>query len=328
MKPPKDQTIETLRGLAIIFMLAGHVIGTPGMGMKVNDDSLWRYFYFSFEYIRMPLFTVISGYVYSLRPAINVRFDRFLIGKMRRILLPLFFVGTLFFLTQYFIPGTNTKPLLSDIWKIYLFSYAHFWFLQAIFLIFLVVGLLDHFNILNSFRIWLMVFITTAAIRQIQIPTDFFSLQGFTNLLPFFILGCGLRRYEMIFRNEILIKILSVALFILLIIQQYTWYARINLDFFNMRILSFFLASTAIIVLFYVRKDIPIFSKVGYYAYGIYLFHVFGTAGSRIFLMRIGINNEMAIFLFGMIFGVAIPILIEIIFERSKILRRLFFGLR
>ena len=65
--PEKDLRIETMRGLALFLMVAGHVIGSSSdLGMKVPDDSVLRYLYESLVYIRMPLFTAISGYVYAL----------------------------------------------------------------------------------------------------------------------------------------------------------------------------------------------------------------------------------------------------------------------
>ena len=91
----KDQSIETLRGLAIILMVAGHVIGnTSAHGMRVEDDSVFRHIYFSLKFLRMPLFTVISGYVYALRPLNTTMIGRFIKGKARRILVPMVAVGT------------------------------------------------------------------------------------------------------------------------------------------------------------------------------------------------------------------------------------------
>ena len=60
----KELSIETLRGLAIVLMVMGHVIGSKSNGgLQVSDDSWYRYFYLTLSPLRMPLFTVISGYV-------------------------------------------------------------------------------------------------------------------------------------------------------------------------------------------------------------------------------------------------------------------------
>jgi fucose 4-O-acetylase-like acetyltransferase len=326
----KDLSIETLRGFAIVFMVAGHIIGGNLTGMKVAEDSAWRYFYFTFEYLRMPFFTVISGYVYSLRPAGNSTIFSFYKGKARRILLPLISVGTLHFLIQHFVPGTNTKLPLSGMWKIYLFPYEHFWFLQAIFLIFVIIGIFDSLKLMTTFRNWLIIFLSAVLIRNFfhELSNDFFSFSRFINLLPFFLLGCGIQRFSNIFSLKLVNKSALIVFIISMIIQQYTWFSGIVLNVFEDKLLGLFVACSGIIFFFSIRKNIPFMSKIGYYAFGIYLFHVLGTAGSRILLMSLGVEHHIILFIVSLIFGLGIPIIIELTFEKSKILRRLFFGMK
>jgi fucose 4-O-acetylase-like acetyltransferase len=96
------------------------------------------------EDLRMPLFTTISGVVYALRPVHELSgFPGLICGKVRRLLVPLHTVGALLFLMQRIAPGVNHRPELGDVWRICLYQYEHLWFLEAIFLVFLVVGLLD-----------------------------------------------------------------------------------------------------------------------------------------------------------------------------------------
>lgn len=331
MKPAKkDLSVETLRGFAIVFMVAGHIIGSNLTGMKVTDDSGWSYFFFSFLYLRMPLFTVISGYVYSLRPTGNSTFLSFIKGKSRRLLLPLLSVATLHFLIQHFVPGTNNKLPLTDMWQIYILPYGHFWFLQSIFLIFVTIGLIDQFKLMLSFRNWLIIFISASLLRFFipEFSVNYFGINGFFNLLPFFVLGCGIQRFNSYFTGKIIIRSALAILVISIILQQYTWFAQYIVNDNQFKILSLLEACSGIILLFYIKKNITVMSKIGYYAFGIYLFHVFGTAGSRIILMKCGMNNHFVLFTIGLIFGLGIPIAIESILEKSKNLRRLFLGLR
>jgi glucans biosynthesis protein C len=328
----KELSIETLRGFAIVFMVAGHVIGNdPAYGMRLPmEHSGWRYFYFCFEYLRMPLFTVISGYVYSLRPIGNSPIFSFYKGKARRILLPMIFVGTIFFFTQYFMPGTNTKPLLSDLWKIYVIEYQHFYFLQAIFLIFIFIGIIDHFKLMVTFRNFLILFLVTALLRNFipRFMPNVFSVCDFISLLPFFILGCGINRFSDLFREKSIIRPATIVFILAILVQQFVWFSRYNMNYIEINTLSLFVACPGIIVLFYVRKNIPFMSKIGYYAYGIFLFHVFGTAGSRIFLWHFGVYNNILVFSSGLFFGIFIPVIIELILEKWKITRMLFLGLK
>lgn len=45
--------VVDLRGLACILLVAYHVVGVPGAGMQVADESIYRYATDSFELIRM-----------------------------------------------------------------------------------------------------------------------------------------------------------------------------------------------------------------------------------------------------------------------------------
>jgi glucans biosynthesis protein C len=326
----KDLSIETLRGFAIIFMVAGHIIGGDESGMRLADHSGWRYFYFTFEYLRMPLFTVISGYVYSLWPVGDSKYFDFLKGKARRVLLPYIFVGSLHFVIQALVPGTNTKLPLTFIWNMFIFPYAHFWFLMSIFLIFVLVGILDTFKKMSAFNNWFLIFIIAAVVRFLvpKFEHDVFSINGFFNLLPFFLLGCGIQRFQDVFTSKVVIRSALIVFIITIAMQQYTWFAGIKLNIHEFRVLSLFVACSGITLFFFIRKNINFISKIGYYAFGIYLFHVLGTAGSRIVLLKFGLDQHFFVFTVGLIFGIGIPILIELVFEKSRILRRLFLGLK
>ena len=299
------------------------------MGLPYGHSG-WRYFYYTFEYLRMPLFTTISGYIYSKRPVGDSRLLTFYKGKARRILLPLFFVGTVHFLLQHFIPGTNRTSHLSDVWKIFFTAYEHFYFLQSIFLIFVFIGIIDHLKLMVSPKNWLILFLISALARNLipQFFHDIFSINGFFKLLPFFILGCGINRFTGIFSLKAFIKPVSIFFLITIFLQQYIWFSGYKINTSELNALSLFVGCSGIISLFYIRKDIPFMSKLGYYSFGIYLFHVFGTAGSRIILMKFDITNNIIVFSLGLFFGILIPIIIELILEKSKITRLLFLGLR
>lgn len=170
----KDTSIETLRGLAIILVVMGHVIGSAADGgMKVADDSFLRHLYYTFQYLRMPLFTVISGWVYALWPAQNGQIIDFNIKKIRRLLIPLFLVGGIYYTMQSVIPGTNFSYELKDIWRILVFPYTFYWYLQSLFIVFVLISFVDAYGLINKFSGFLVFFIVTLfflLIRDMVIP--------------------------------------------------------------------------------------------------------------------------------------------------------------
>ena len=236
MKAEKDTTIETLRGTVIILVVIGHVIGSASDGgMKVSDDSFLRYFYYTFiDPIQMPLFTVIAGWVYTLRPVIREKINDFILKKVLRILLPMLVVGMCYFLLQYFTPGTNNKGNLLDIWKLLIFPYTLYWYLYSLFLVFVIVAFIDSFHKMNTVNNWLIILGVSTFIllmRDAVIPYEqpnYFSYKGAMYLFPCFILGIGLNRFKAFFQEPFIKYAITIILIVCIIIQQLSWFKVIH----------------------------------------------------------------------------------------------------
>ncbi|WP_337176011.1 acyltransferase [Paludisphaera sp.] len=327
---PKDMRIESLRGLALILMVAGHVIGdSPESGMKVADDSGYRYFYFSLSYLRMPLFTAISGFVYSLAPASRDAAGRFVVGKARRILLPFATVLTAQFLMRMATPGVNMRPSLSDLPAAYLYGIDQFWFLQSIFAIFLVVGALDCVGGLRTFPRWAAALLFSLALYRLPIPVPHvFSLNGAVWLLPFFLLGCGVKRFPEKLFHPATLAFAAACLAVGIAAQQAAWFSWLSVSEIRAWMVPALVGLTGNLLLFRYFPVVPALAFVGAHAYTAYLLHVFFTAGSRIALYRAGIDYHPIIFVVGVAAGVGMPILVEPLIAKSRLLRRAVLGLR
>ena len=329
----KDQSVETLRGAAIILVVIGHVIGSgPEGGMRVADDSFMRHFYYTFEYLRMPLFTVISGWVYALHPADFSQLKSFIIKKVCRILLPMIFVGTAYFLLQYFTPGTNMKGKLSEIWQILVFPYSLFWYLPALFIVFIIVALIDALEKLNTFTNWLVIVGITLLLlifRGSYIPLNapnYFCYQGAIYLLPFFLIGVGIKRFNRFFIDNTFTAILLCILLISLTVQQLAWYGIIQYNLSKGSGVGLLIGLAGTMLLFRLKWRVKWLIWFGSYAYTIFLFHSFGTAGGRIITNKIGIHATPVIFILSLICGLFVPVLAELILDKNGVARMVFLG--
>src|SRR5262245_11728095 len=117
----ESRRVQTLRGVACILLVAVHAIGNhPWTGLHVADDSGYRFFANLFQYVRMPLFTFLSGFVYAYRPVLPEGAFDFTRRKINRLLLPLICVTTLYFAATRFAPADANGVLPFDqMWRIY-----------------------------------------------------------------------------------------------------------------------------------------------------------------------------------------------------------------
>lgn len=330
----KDPAIETLRGLAIVLVVMGHVIGIDASrSMQVAPDSFWRLLYLVFVDIRLPLFTVISGYIYAMRPLSSLDGMPGLVKtKSRRLLLPLVTVGTLLFFSQMAIPGTTFKPVLQDYYRIFFFGYEHLWFLQSIFVIFVMTGLLDALGVLRTLRGALVAFAASLVMFEvIPIPreADVFSVSGVLRLLPFFLLGYILFRYPP--RNGSYRLCAAIAAPVLVLAYTLRFASFINgwtLNPYADRIVSASIGIAAVLLLFAARgwlKSRPL-SWIGGFAFAIYLLHPFGTAAARILLGHEEITTKPVLFAVGLTAGLIWPIIFEKLTKRSRVIQTFILG--
>lgn len=332
--PSKNLHIETLRGIAIILVVIGHVIGIDTMGgMKVDDDSVFRYIYCLFENIRMPLFTVISGAIYAMHPLKKEYLGTFLIKKVRRLLIPMITVGTTYYLIQYFTPGTNMKGCFFDIWKIYIFPYTYFWYLPALFLVFGIVAIMEVCNLQENIEKWRGVLIISLIFCFMElygiIPKSVVNLFAFKNalfLLPFFIWGLGLTRFNEILYSKRMTRFYLIGVLLGICLQQLHFFHPQHFIFYEEYKLKIIIGIISSAFLLNIKWYNRIFIYLAGYAYTIYLFHGFGTAGGRIILNKIGIHSEIIIFIFSSIIAIYTPIILDTILKNWKITRILFLG--
>lgn len=126
----RNEYLDILRGIAIFLMVWGHCI-QYGNGLEFSKPEMFfNNFLFKFIYsFHMPLFMLISGYVFAYTVRKHNKIHSFLLNRFWRILLPIAswqIVNCLKYLV---------KPQAEERWiLVYLMSLPkEFWFLWAIF---------------------------------------------------------------------------------------------------------------------------------------------------------------------------------------------------
>ncbi len=297
--------------------------------MEVADDSWWRYFYLTLSPYRMPLFTTISGFVYALRPITPSTAGDFALGKVRRLGLPFLTVSTLVFFASWGM-GRGMPFRVEHFYKIYYLPFDLFWFLQAIILIFVYVSVAELFDLMKTRTGWLVTLVMVGVGYLVLPRTTVFSFHSSLYLLPFFMLGVGLRRFGDTFRNWPVRLGLIAGFLATFVLFQWRhalgWEPSLHVE----RAMFLVAGTSGCALLFQPRFENRWLAWMGSYAYGIYLLHILFVAGSRIALRRLTDDavTPLIVFPVGLALGLVMPIVIERSLGNLALVRLLIFGQR
>ena len=303
------ENIHSIRGLACLLIVAFHVIGDDvGEGLHLPNDSGWHYAMKSILFLRLPLFTVISGYFYGGGRVTRPGFVRFWRKKFRRIALPFLCVALVVWLLHRQIYG-EPKPLLDAI----VYGYEQLWFLEALLVIFAAMSVWDMLFRPGSGA---LVLATVAMIMIAQCSTtiiEFLSLSDAIRLAPYFLFGILLREHGEALRDPRLGPKLGLyALGIVACVlasQQFGmngWGAEISRT--QMPAVLAGMAGAAF--LFQRLPRNAVLETVGGYSYAIFLWHVVVGAAARLVLLRLGVTSTPVLFSLILVAAVSGPILL------------------
>jgi len=312
--------IDTLRGLACLLLVAYHLIGiSTSSGLRLDDSHPLRMVNDVLAYIRMPLFSFLSGYVYALRPYRNDP-AAFIAGKARRLLVPMLIVGTLFALLQTVTPGTNAKGYNWAM--LHIIPVAHYWFLESLFLIFIVIVVLEHFQAMASERRFAVVLFAAACLHVAEPFPVYFGLLGAAYLLPFVLFGIWCNRFG---EKHSMLGQLALRASIAIAASLYGGFAASSM-LARISILALAIGGGACLALLRMGARVEWLAWGGRYSFAIYLFHSIFTAASRIFLMKAGVTSLPLFIGIGMVAGLLLPIATERVLRRVPVVGRLVLG--
>jgi len=314
--------IDTLRGIACILLVAFHVVGvSPATGLEISG-GLIRQINDGLACLRLPLFTLLSGYVYAMRPVTAGARWRFLKGKVRRLLVPLIVVAPLFLLSQSVVPGTN-RPLAGSAMLLDLLHPQNlYWYLQALFLIFVLIALVEPTGVLQQRRGALIAFALAFALAAVPIDLPWFSFSGALYLLPFFMVGLIASRYCPGAPDRWRwLGIIGVVIFA----AATPALGRHGYPAHDLPVLAISVAAG--VMLWLSRPEWAPIAWLGTHSYAIYLFHVFFTAAMRIALHHCGISTIAVHLPLGVAAGLAGSVAISLLARRHAPTRLLLLGM-
>ena len=320
LRPQADRDIpanlDTVRGLACLLVVALHVIGDePTNGLHLPMSSGWHYAMGSIEFIRIPLFTTLSGFRYAGTRVDRGGIARFWSKKLRRLGVPLLFVSAVVWLLRTKIHAEDV-PFADAL----LYSFGHLWYIQALILLFAAISVWDCASRPGPVA---LVLAGLAAIMLCQSGltiTRFFSLAGSVYLAPYFLFGILLRTQQAWLHDRRAGTLAGGVAVIVLASQQFGLQGLTS----GVSILQLpaALAGMASVVFLLQRLPrMPWLAFTGTYSYTIYLWHVPAGAAMRGVLTHAGIVSVPLLFPLILTVALLAPILLHLLCRRIPLLR-------
>jgi peptidoglycan/LPS O-acetylase OafA/YrhL len=328
---PKDPTsreagINTLRAIAILMVVIYHATINPPPGSSV----LYTEYIMVIIYIPLEIFTALAGYFYARRRVERATLAPSIQLKARRLLLPLFSMTTVLLVMRLIIPGANKVPSAGDFVQAYIFRFEHLWYLQALFLIFVVISFIDAFELLKSWQ-GLLALILGWFLMSLVVPLNkFFGYAGLVQLMPFFLVGYGLRRWPELLEMPRFILLAWLAFIVGMGLEQLDYREVLPLSDLiagKYGVLNLFAGSAFCVLAIRYRREIPGLNFIGLFSFSIYIFHTIGMAvANRVAALTPWEESFGGLALLKVLLGVFFPIAFHLSIRRSAILSCLFLG--
>lgn len=279
--------LDTLRGVAIICVIIGHVIG------GVDEQNIVRKVIYTFH---MPLMFVISGYcIKEISSIVNVK--KYIVKNILALYLPYLIFGFLFWAVKYFIFMGNGEVTLNDGINLF-WNYAAWvpgWYLLAL----LFIKIIDMlFQVLNvDIKMELAFFIILVIISPY---VSIYLVNDICNFGIYFIIGRIIRiENEKIMENKQMLLAISILGIVVATLLYY-----INNEHYG----KLFMGCSVSLFCFITFQQISIKSGVvrtlGRDSMVPYVLHAYFTIPVRVILGHFGLLNVVSYTILGTVSGI------------------------
>jgi peptidoglycan/LPS O-acetylase OafA/YrhL len=262
--------------------------------------------------VRMPLFTIISGYVYALRP-LRGPVRPFLAGKLRRLAGPAVVAITATIALASYAP--SDKELPDPPWLAYVISFDHFWFVQGLLAVFVVIALLERVGALDRVHGWAAALAVALAVGVLAPGSDVMSLWGTFYLAPFFLVGIGIHRFPRLLAHRAMVAGPAALAVCGLVVAGFETLEHIEVPLERRTPLSFLFGTAWGITLFRLRRTVAPLAAVGGFSLIVYLYHQLGISAGERAALALSLPGEAAL-LAQLGVGMTVPILLEMSVRR------------
>ena len=317
----RENWVDYAKAIGIILVVYGHVargLYNAGFDLPIASYTLVDSVVYSFH---MPLFFFLSG-LFFYKSFYKKGATKLIFSKIDTVFYPYVIWSVLqggleVILSNYTNGTVSLVEVASLLWS----PRAQFWFLYALFSIFILLSVVYLFI---SRRFTLPIFLCSLILYLYPSLLPQGLIFGFiSSNLVFFVLGIIFTMYlrPAYFSS----RVIFIGLAASFVVAQWYFHIYLSHTYTDKGIESFLLAciSIALVVsisLLLTRADYKFFAYIGTSSMAIYLMHILAGSGSRVILSKaFGVESVVTHLVVGCLVGVVLPIVALFLIDKLKL---------
>jgi len=322
----REYWIDALKGFTIIAVIIGHCLDgylKAGMFEGLLAFDIFEIIKSVIYAFHMPLFFIISGYTLNLAyidENNSFKTKRFFRQATNIMLIYVMWALMLWVVKMMFSKYVNDVYGVSDLIEMFITPLGNYWYLHALFILYLIVFIFKFNKTNKTITVLIMMLFSVLVLFFNEMYGLHVTVYKTAYHLAFFYIGMYLCRYRE--------KLESKPAFIVsLLFTVAAWIVYATTDF---PVLSNFvtrpvLALSMSYIFIFIFKTMSRFklkflNTCGKYCIYIYLIHPFITAGNRVILPKLYINEPYLALAINSLSALLISLVIAMMVEKIKIL--------
>lgn len=322
MSKKRIKWIDSLKGFAIITVVIGHVAdGYLSSGMFSDYQGLMSKIYELIYAFHMPLFFLVSGYVFYQAYYRDGKEDK---KRCNMQILNIAILYTLFSVILWAFKfvlssNVNTSVSVKDLLLIVIKPIAPFWYLYVLIFFYIAAKFLlrKETGVIIPFIIFAGVSVFGFWMPRVIM----FPLYQIFYYALFFFTGIFLVKYKDCFLSKAWFAGATTLVAVVLMVILWNNETMFHVTFAANTFIALGLCMGLVYVFSKIKvlENFALFAVCGKYCLEIYVIHCFLTAGNRVILPKLGIENFVLAFVVNSVVSTVIPIVIAIVCKKLKI---------
>lgn len=312
----REKWVDDVKVIACILVVLGHFFQSMTKANILPENDLYKWFNTTIYYFHVPLFFICSGYLYQKYSKVNdlKSWKRNVAKKALALGVPYVTFSTATWILKTVFSGSVNKQADSLFSTLVLSPSAPYWYLYALFFIFLVTPTFI------SLKVTVAGLLVATAAKGLILTwgTGIYAVSAVLTNEIWFVLGMSICAFDVELRGKKLQGIVIGLLFLGLSVAVY----MADIQNSDMSFVLGLLACAAVILLVagFEERLGKMMGFLAKYTMPIFLMHTLFAASLRAVLLKIGIKNAVVHVVLGLGISFAGPIIAAWIMKKTKLL--------